>query len=68
MNMKWISVFESLPEHDCFCDVWCKSKNNESYGTRYTDVVFDGEKFKFKATYGVYISHWMPLPPAPGEG
>jgi len=63
---EWISVADRLPDDKgIFVDIWCKSRDNLDYGTRYTEVCFIDGKFKFNASPGVYISHWMPLPGRP---
>lgn len=63
---QWISVEERLPDCDCFVDVFVRSRSNLAYGTRFTEFRFINGMFDVSSLPSAcYVSHWMPLPPAP---
>ena len=62
----WISVDDRLPDGDCFVDVYIKSKDSETYGSRRAGVAYISLDFMWIADHhSEYISHWMPLPSKP---
>jgi hypothetical protein len=66
---QWISVEERLPEGDVFVDVYIRSRSNTNFMQRETSVAFVSGKFKINRIFDCeYVSHWMPIPPAPEGG
>lgn len=66
---QWISVDKCLPDGDRFVDVFVKSRSNLAYGTRFTEFRFINGVFDVSSLPSAcYVSHWMPLPPAPEGG
>lgn len=59
----WVSVKERLPEMGEMVLVWITS---ESVGTDCREECEDGRTVWF-ANYGEEVTHWMPLPLAPGR-
>lgn len=66
---QWISVEERLPDGDRFVDVYIRSRRNPNFGERKVSVLFTNGSFKFEHMFDYeYVSHWLPLPPAPEGG
>jgi hypothetical protein len=71
---KWISVNDRLPRTPNAFLVYYgfKDENGEMYETRYigtmTFFAFDKEPhWQHEGSYGLTVTHWMPLPEPPKE-
>lgn len=70
--MKWISIKEKLPDKDCVCVVWNKSRpfnfyisNFSKYFKEFEVYMIDGSRLYDPISFNA--THWMPLPETPNE-
>lgn len=61
-RMQWVSVADRWPEKEQRVDIHTKAEG------RIARVTFDGLNFVAGCNLYAGVTHWMPIPPNPGEG